>query len=221
MSRRMTYDELMRLLIERRALIVHCSRPGKSGDEQRYGELSGDDLLFPGDLRNAIEAATGTGELSCSVIWPGHLKTYGAVGIVLRPRSTSSVRSISPIDAGSSWDETTGKRTGSGVPFSAEAVHETFANATDYNEWVIGDAECIGIFVHPTEPMEVAARIQMTEVEGFDPSMMMDLGSMVGPVTINLGMIGSAFPDLPIFTYQDGRLWRLSDGPASPYAEPG
>lgn len=220
MSRRMTYDELMRLLIERRALIVHCSRPGKSGDEQRYGELSGDDLLFPGDLSNAIDAAAGTGELSCSVIWPGHLKTYGAVGIVLRPRSTDSVRSISPIDAGSSWDGTTGKRTGSGVPFSAEAVHETFANATDYNEWVIGDAECIGIFVHPTERLEVAARVPMTEVKGFDPSTMMDLGSTVGAVTIDLGMIESAFPDLPIFTYQHGRLWRLSDGSASPYAEP-
>lgn len=221
MSRRMTYDELMRLLIERRALIVHCSRPGKSGDEQRYGKLSADDLLFPGDLRNAIDAAAGTGELSCSLIWPDHLKSFGAVGIVLRPRSTDSVRSISPIDAGSSWDETTGKRTGSGEPFSAEAVHETFDNATDYNEWVIGDAECIGIFVHPTERLEVAARVPMTEVEGFDPSTMMDLGSTIGTVTIDLRTIGSAFPDLPIFTYQHGRLWRLSDAPESPYAEPG
>lgn len=220
MSWRMTYDELMRLLIERRALIVHCSRPGKNGDEQRYGERSGDDLLFPGDLRNAIDVAGGTGELSCSVIWPAHLKTYGAVGIVLRPRSTGSVRSISPIDAGSSWDETTRKRTGSGVPFSAEAVHETFANATDYNEWVIGDAECIGIFVHPTEPLEVAARVPMTEVEGFDPSMMTDSGSTVGAVIIDLGIIESAFPDLPIFTYRDGRLWRWPDGPVSPYPEP-
>jgi hypothetical protein len=216
----MTYDELMRQLIERQALIVHCSRPGKNDDGQSYGDLCGDDLLFPSDLRNAITAVDGAGELSCSVIWPDHLKTYGAVGIVLRPRSTGSVRSISPIDAGSSWDEATRKRTGSGVPFSAEAVAGTFANAIDYNEWVIADAECIGIFVHPTERLEVAARVQMADVEGFDPSMMMDIGSTVGPVTIDLGVIRRAFPDLPIFTYQDGGVRRIGDGLASPYSNP-
>ncbi|MGU3404626.1 hypothetical protein [Methylobacterium brachiatum] len=217
----MTYDELMRLLIERQALIVHCSRPGKNADEQRYGNLRGDDLLFPGDLRNAIDAVAGTGELSCSVIWPDHLMTYGAVGIVLRPRSTDSVRSISPIDAGSSWDETTRKRTGGGVPFSAAAVDETFANTISYNEWVVADAECIGIFMHPTEPMEVAARVPMTAVEGFDPSVMDALSSTVGTVRIGMDRLWSEFPDLPIFTYRNGGIWRIAAGAASPYSGPG
>ncbi len=90
----MTYDELMRLLIERQALIVHCSRPGKNADEQRYGNLSGDDLLFPGDLRNAIDAVAGTGELSCSVIWPGHLKTYGCGG----HRAAAPLDGCDPVD---------------------------------------------------------------------------------------------------------------------------
>lgn len=219
MSCHMTYDELMGRLIERQALIVHCSRPGKNADEQRYGGLSGDDLLFPADLRNAIEAAGGTGELSCSVIWPEHLRTYGAVGIVLRPRSTDAIRSISPIDAGSRWDEATRRRIGSGVEFSAQAVDQTFANTTSYNEWVVADAECIGIFMHPNEPMEVAARVSMTAVEGFDPSVMDATASVVGTVRIGMDRLWSDFPGLPILTYRNGGIWRIAAGAVSPYSE--
>ena len=74
----MTDDELICLLIERKALIVHCSRPGKA-DEGIDG------LLFPADLKNAAEiCGKQHKELSCSLVWPTHVKTFGAIGIVLK-----------------------------------------------------------------------------------------------------------------------------------------
>jgi hypothetical protein len=145
----MTDNELIDLLKERNALIVHCSRPGK-------GDVGADGLLFPEDLRNAIHiCANENRELSCSLVWPEHVKTFGAIGIVLRPRSVASITSISPHDSGTHFDAL-GKREGGGALFSAEAVDETFANSVDYNEWTVTDADTTGIFVNLSEPLEVA-----------------------------------------------------------------
>ncbi|MCS5601887.1 MAG: hypothetical protein NZ734_06755 [Paracoccus sp.] len=115
----MTKDELLELLKARKALIVHCSRPGKA-DEGLGG------LLFPDDLKNAIEMCANEGkELSCSLIWPAHTHTFGAIGIILKPRSTASIASISPDDAGTAYDSVTG------TPFSRHAVEETFLKASE------------------------------------------------------------------------------------------
>ena len=55
--------------------------------------------LFPDDLKCANQICTsGRGDLSCSVIWPGHQETFGAVGIILTPRTTASITSVSPTD---------------------------------------------------------------------------------------------------------------------------
>jgi hypothetical protein len=103
---------------------------------------------FPEDLRHAITiCAEEHRELSCSLIWPAHVKTFGAVGLILKPRSTASISSISPHDSGTSFDDAA-KREGGGVPFSREAVDETFANSQDYNEWTVTDGDTIGIFVN-------------------------------------------------------------------------
>lgn len=204
----MTYEDLIAELVERRALIVHCSRPGKSGD---------DGPLFPEDLRKAIEiVGNGTGAVSCSVVWPSHQKTYGAVGIVLRPRTTSSVTSLKSIDAGTRWDPAAGERTGDGAPFSAEAVADTFDNPTGYNEWVVRDADCLGIFVNLQEPLEVARRVEPKDLEGYDESMI-DCGPVVCAGPIRPDEIRSEFPGLPIFVCHNGAI--LDDGgiPASPY----
>lgn len=105
----MPYEELIDLLSSRNALIVHCSRPGK-GDEGLNGRL------FPNDLRDAIKVCeTGVGDVSCSVIWPGHCKTFGSIGIVLKPRSIAAITSAHPTDAGTVRD-TNGRRTGLGTP---------------------------------------------------------------------------------------------------------
>lgn len=189
----MNDEELIELLKERSALIVHCSRPGK-------GDVGAGGLLFPEDLRTAIHiCAKENRELSCSLVWPAHVKTFGAIGIVLRPRSVASITSISPHDSGTSFDEA-GKREGGGVPFSREAVDQTFANSQDYNEWTVTDADTIGIFVNLYEPLEVAQEIPFVDVPGYDPSMG-DLGSTVGPVRISLKDAMAAFPDLPVYGF--------------------
>ena len=73
--------ELLAELSMRKALIVHCSRPGKADE-------GADALLFPDGLRNAIEVCGKQGKApSCSVIWPGHMETFGAVGIVSQLQS--------------------------------------------------------------------------------------------------------------------------------------
>lgn len=190
----MTKDELLELLRARKALIVHCSRPGKA-DEGPGG------LLFPDDLKNAIEICANQGkELSCSLIWPTHTHTFGAIGIILNPRSTASIVSISPDDAGTAYDPVTGRRTGAGTPFSRHAVEETFVKASDYNEWTVRDADTVGIFVNLAESLVVAKVVPFTEIPGFDPSMP-DLGPIVGQVQVKLAEIIAAFPGLPVYGF--------------------
>lgn len=190
----MTKDELLELLEARKALIVHCSRPGKA-DEGTGG------LLFPDDLMNATEICANQGkELSCSLVWPAHTHTYGAIGIILNPRSTASIASISPDDAGTSYDPVTGKRTGAGVPFSRHAVEQTFAKASDYNEWTVTDADTVGIFVNLAEDLIVAKVIPFTEIPGYDSSMP-DLGPIVGQVGLKLADVIAAFPGLPVYGF--------------------
>ena len=147
----MTYDELIDELVARKVLIVHCSRPGKA-------DLGPDGLLFPCDLHNAIDICANQGkELCCSVIWPGHVETFGDVGIILKPRSTASVTSICTTDGGTWFDPRVGKRLGGGDPFSSQTVIDTFMKATTYNEWNVRDADTIGIFVAGgAKPLQVA-----------------------------------------------------------------
>src|SRR5262249_47278344 len=143
----------------------HCSRPGK-GDEGIGG------LLFPNDLQNAIAiCANESKELCCSVVWPEHIETFGAVGIILRPRSIASITSICAFDGGTHVDPETGKRVGKGSPFSRQGVSDTFAKATDYNEWNVQDADTIGIFVHPRDPLVVAKKVSLKDVPGYEPGM--------------------------------------------------
>jgi hypothetical protein len=190
----MTYDELLNLLASRKALIVHCSRPGK-GDEGING------LLFPDDLTNAIDVCGNQHkDLSCSLIWPAHTKTFGAIGIILRPRSTASITSISPADSGTSYDLITGKRTGGGEPFSRQAVEDTFAKANDYNEWTVADADTVGIFVNLREPLMVAKVVPFKDIPGYDPSMP-DMGPTVGQVQLTLKDVIAAFPNLPVYGF--------------------
>jgi hypothetical protein len=205
----MTYAELLEELVMREALIVHCSRPGK-GDEGIDG------LLFPEDLKRAIEiCACQSKELCCSVVWPDHTKTFGAVGIVLKPRSTQSVTLISTTDGGTSVNPDTGRRDGLGFPFSEQAVADTFAKATDYNEWNVQDADTIGVFVHPSEPWVVPKRIPLNQVPGYDPIMnAFGMEDLVGSVMTTLSEIATLFPALPIYSLSGAGIVRLeASGP--------
>lgn len=183
---------LLAELAVRKALIVHCSRTGK-GDEA-IGSL-----LFPDDPRNAIKICADKGkELCCSVIWPDHIEIFGDVGIILKPRSIKSTTLICTIDGGTYHNPKTCRREGKGVAFSKRGMMDTFAKATGYNEWNVQDAETIGIFVHPTKPLEVARRMSFRDMLGYDPSMGDEEG--IG-VRITVADIAAMFPDLPIYTF--------------------
>lgn len=201
----MTDEEFLGELAKRNALIVHCSRPGK-GDEGIDG------LLFPQDLQNAIDiCANQSTELCCSVVWPGHTETFGAIGIILKPRSTASVTLICTTDGGTSINPQTGRRDGAGTKFSAQAVLDTFANPAGYNEWNVQDAETIGIFVHPSDPPEVAQRVPMNAIPGCPSDMEAD--EVVVPVRINASQIKQHFNGLPLYTLSNTGIMRLdADG---------
>ncbi|MEP7457593.1 hypothetical protein [Phyllobacterium sp. SB3] len=190
----MTYEELIELLASRNALIVHCSRPGK-------GDVGPGGRLFPDDLRYAIDLCdTGAGDVSCSLIWPGHAKTFGAIGIVLKPRSTVSVTSAHPTDVGTSPDAN-GRRTGLGAPFSRKAVMDTFASSSDYNESTVIDADTIGIFVNLLEPLEVAKIVDLMEHPDYDVALMGHSDPIVVAQPVTLKEVLAAFPDLPVYAY--------------------
>jgi hypothetical protein len=197
----MTDTQLLAELAKRKALIVHCSRPGK-GDEGIGG------LLFPNDLQNAIGiCAKESKELCCSVVWPDHIETFGAVGIILMPRSIKSITSICTVDGGTHVDPKTGKRVGMGSPFSKQGILDTFAKATDYSEWNVQDADTIGIFLHPSDPLDVAKRVSLADLPGYEPSM--GDGEVVGPVQISPAQVAAQFPGLPIYTFSGADIVRV------------
>lgn len=205
----MTDQDLLAELVSRKALIVHCSRPGK-GDE---GENA---LLFPDDMKKAvILCETGKKEICCSVIWPGHVQTFGDVGIILKLRSTMAISMISTTDGGTSIDPISGRRVGLGVPFSREAVLDTFTNPTDYNEWNIDAADTVGIFVKCGRAPQIASRFKLSDVPGYDP--VMGTGTMIGPREITSDEINQAFPNLPILTIHNGEIRTMGGCIASPY----
>jgi hypothetical protein len=207
----MNYDELMVELVTRKALIVHCSRPGKA-------DLGSKGLLFPCDLHNANDICANQGkELCCSVIWPGHVETFGDIGIILKPRSTASVTSICTTDGGTWFDPGAGKRLGAGDPFSRQTVIDTFLKATTYNEWNVRNVDTIGIFVaSEANTLQVAKAVDPTQIPGYDPSL--DLGRQVVPCDVTLPEIAAAFPNLPIYTIKGADIVQILGGIASPYA---
>ncbi|MGH2547946.1 MAG: hypothetical protein ACRDHN_01030, partial [Thermomicrobiales bacterium] len=124
---------------------------------------------------------------------------------------------ISTTDGGTYIDPTTGKRVGVGEPFSRRAVMDTFAKATDYNEWNVEDADTVGIFVKSPPPMpQVAKIVDVTTIPGYDPAMGTE--PMVLPVDVTLAEIRAAFPGLPFFTIEAGEVVEIGAGIASPYA---
>src|SRR5262249_2907666 len=139
---------------------------------------------------------------------------FGAVGIILRPRSIVSVTSICTIDSGTYVDPKTGRRVGKGSPCSRQGVMDTFAKRADYNEWNMRDADTIGIFVHPSEPWGVAMKVSLTDIPGYEPSM--GDGEEVGLVCISREKIVAQFPGLPIYSFSGSDIVRLDDtGPVS------
>ena len=146
------------------------------------------------------------------------MKTFGAIGMVLRPRSVASITSISPHDSGTHFDSL-GKRQGGGVPFSAEAVDETFANSVDYNEWTVTDADTIGIFVNLSEPLEVAKIFDLSADPNYDAAVM-GPAAVIAAGPVSLQEVMAAFPGLPLYAYHQGGMTEICDGASGLSTQP-
>jgi hypothetical protein len=208
--------KLIATLKRRKALIVHCSRPGKGNEDP-------DALMFPDDLKAAMDgAAQRTGGLSCSLAWPDHCRTFGSVGIILRPRSIASITEICVEDAGSERDKVTGRRTSRGAtgkPFSAEAVQETFVHVKSYNEWIVDDADTIGIFVNLQEgPIRVPVWSTLEEVEGYESdNPYMSQVRQSYPAERTLEEVVACFPGVRVFAFLGQQIIRIGVSPSEVY----
>lgn len=191
----MDIEELRAELSRREAIIVHCSRPG------RDGETGPPKPIYPQDLKETIRDLSQGGfrPVSCSVVWPEHQATFGAVGIILEPRSLSEIQSMHPADAGYSVEFG-----GLGAAPSAEALRDTFEKSAGHNEWVLTGADVKGIFVNLTERVEVARRIPLPDDL---PEVLRGLfDEVIVAVPITLEELKSDFPDLSLLAYVEGAL---------------
>lgn len=85
---------------------------------------------------------------------------------------------------------------------------DTFERATSYNEWNVRNADTVGIFVHPINRLEVAKRVAVSDIPGYDSSM--GSSELVVPVRITLENVAAEFAGLPIYTFYNGSLVKLS-----------
>lgn len=197
----MRIEELKAELQRRNALIVHCSRPGRDGEIDKPPKP-----LYPDDLTCTIQdLKRGGGRgVSCSVIWPDHQQTFGAVGIILDPQCMNEIVSMHTSDAG--YQDCIG---GFGEPPSIDAVGKTFAASDGYNEWVITGANVRGIFINQSMPIEVA-RVAPIPDEIPDEQRYLFGESAVVACPITLQQVAADFDDLTLFTYEDGTLITIS-----------
>jgi hypothetical protein len=115
-------------------------------------------------------------------------------------------------------DPRTGRRSGLGLPFSKQRVLDTFAKATDYNEWNVQDASTIGVFVHPTEALTVAKKVPLSNIPGYEPGMGDD--EVIGPVHITRAEIAGHFPELPLYTFRGADVVKLEASGPVPVGPP-
>jgi len=189
----MTTDELNAELTERGAFIVHCSRPGRGGET-----VGPPKPLYPNDLRAAISDLTNTTgrHVCCSVVWQGNQHTFGAIGVVIKPRQLSDITEVCPIDGGTGDD---GK--GAGLSLSAETFAETFKNTATYNEWVLIGGEIVGVFVSNDQPLQVARN---RSIAGLPASVL--------PTDITPAEIFADFPGMPVFAISGGKIVKFRNG---------
>ena len=177
----MTYEDLLWFLRTPPALIVHFSHYAK----MRNGGV------YPNDLLGVI-ANSRTWSLSCCLITPAHTMALpGTIGLVLRPRSLSSIVSVRNIDSGTM--SLGGDQEGSlGEPLTAETARGSLdVPAGEYNEWRVRDSEVVGVYYEA--PLAAKRRVCL-ESEG------VFLGEDIASSPVAMGEVHETFVDLPVLT---------------------
>lgn len=201
----MDIDSVKGELVRHRAIIVHCSRPGRDGE---FGEPK---PLYPDDLKQTISdlAIGGVRPVSCSVVWPEHQDTFGDVGIIVEPRTLSDIIEMHTGDAGYSKE-----LGGLGDPPSLKGLADTFAHSDGHNEWVLTAADTLGIFVIFKDPLEVARKIDLPDDLTEDERAL--YGEPIMACPISLQEIAADFPSLPIRGFVEGNLVTLRPARLAP-----
>lgn len=196
----MTYDDLLQYLRERKALIVHFSHHSN----MRPGGQFPDDLV-------AAAANSHVWPLSCCVVWPGHpMRLPGSVGIVLRPRSSTSVVKVGAGDIGA--NTIAGVQVNLGKPLTEATFEETFAVAPgSYNEWRMQDCDAVGVYIEGN-PL-AAKRPQVFRDEEGNA-----LASGIGVQPIDASEVFDAFPDMPVYTMCGGEIMAVRIPPEVIYS---
>ena len=189
----MTLDDLKTELGRRRALIVHCTRPGRDGERNALP-------IYPDDLRSAIHdiACNVNRPVSCSVVWPEHLSSFGPFGVAIRPTCLEGLGRLCPIDAGHGAAGSDGKE------FSAEALEQLFAESRPgaHNEWILTSGHVDAIWVNLAENLVVSREVPSPpdgDGEAANPYLP---ATIRAEVDITLEEIGADFPELPIIAFR-------------------
>jgi hypothetical protein len=197
----MTYEDLIRELRARKALIVHFSHHAKMRGEG----------TFPEDLHAAI-ASSRAWPLSCSVVWPGHrLALVGSVGVVLHPRSLSSIIGVRNDDGGSSTLPDGTENTAC-APLDETGLKDTFEPpAGGYNEWRMRECDVIGVYVESSEGLPLAKKRVTIEVPGQAPI------HDISAERRGINEVIDAFPELPIYTFAGSEIAAIRVPPSTVY----
>ena len=185
---RMSLPEILAILIQNNALIVHCAGMAKGVGDATTASL--------GYLERLEHASRNKFELSCSTIVPGDVCSFermnytGKVGLVLRPNTVVSITFTSPNDAGSQIDPTRpGRRTHNCGPVSLQSIEAAISGrALDrYNEFGLHQFSVVGVFVDP--PIQYSTDIGFNDV--------------------SVDEVAQQFPDLALYCLRGGLLHTL------------
>lgn len=188
----MTYEDLIRRLRDRSALIVHFSHHAN----MRAGGV------FPADL-HAAALNSRLWPLSCCLVWPAHsMSLPGSVGLVLRPRSLASIVGVSSSDAGYATDRD-GSELGAGQPLDDDTFKRSFQVPDGgYNEWRVRESEVVGIYVEGEGGKIYVKKQKLLN----DPDTGLPLSQEVCFQSIPLTEVHDAFPDLPVYSRCGGEI---------------
>lgn len=191
------------------SLIVHFSgfTRGAGNGNPRYP--------YPDDLKNVV-ASGAIGGVSCSVVAPGDIfgtqrdaNATGCVGVVLGLTSPHSLMDVHATDGGTHIGPD-GVRHPRPAPITVNDVERTISGRRDddYNEWVIGDYQILGIFI--ATPYAVPALVPISAPPGV-PSYIQENSIDWGVAYTTVAEIRAEFPDLRLFTFDAGQILELAE----------
>ena len=210
MLKKPSVSEVHAVLATHNALIVHFSGAPKGAGVERG-------FLYPDDLQNVVEG-NAMGGLSCSVVkpddvfWGFERNATGCIGVVLDLTAPESLVAVSANDCGSIEQPDGTRVVEQELDITAPDVEISIRDrpAGKYNEWVVRDFKIVGVLA--VSPFEISGRGGIS-IPADVPSNLIDVESELGILTTNLEEAARTFAPLPIFSFVNGCLCRVTHHP--------